>query len=240
MNWVRVLTAIMLVGWAAAQAEAGMLSVRGGGPIVWDRAASSALSPVIRISLTNDTGPEPFLAAWTLGLKIEAVTGDSSGAVSIDPATLGYAPANVIVGNRFPLTAAAPAPGVFSITGADADYFSTLDPQFLDAAPLEAGLLDLRLQSSDASGTFRLLAVNDGTGLYTNWTDGAFDQRAFINVPFADGATEILATIVVVPEPNTLLLALLAAIGTHGYQARMPRTTSPATSVRRKSRPLKR
>ena len=168
----------------------------------WNRIASPAASPVLTIPIHNDQPGADRISGWTISLSVRPLPG-GTGSLALDPAAFAYPANSVINGPRFALTPTEPVAGVMLINGGDEEFFNTLDPAAIENVPASGrSLLDLRFFSVDAVGPFELVAINDAAGFFTNWTDVAFNNRAFTNVPFAPNNVLRLATINVVPEPG--------------------------------------
>jgi hypothetical protein len=207
MMYCRGLVCALLAAMCTS-ASADDLRLGVGQSLEWNRVANPAASPTLTIPIFNDQPGADRISGWTISLSVRPLA-SGTGTLALDPAAFAYPANSLINGMRFPLLPTEPVSGVVLVNGGDEEFFNTLDPAAIETVPASGrNLLDLRFSSTDALGTFELVAINDSAGFFTNWTDVAFTNRAYNNAPFAPNTTLRLATINVVPEPSAALLTV--------------------------------
>jgi len=158
------------------------------------------------------------LFGWGIGLKV--ISAGGTGTLNINPSSIAY-PTGEVIADPDPSS----APQVIQQAGVTAISSSSLSGDAYTVPTSGANLAQLAFTSSNASGEFELVAVNDAGGNFTQWTDQNGSDQAFSNSPFASGSMLDLGMIdvlppVAVPEPGVLLLAGLGAMGIAGYRRR--------------------
>lgn len=163
-------------------------------------------SPTHFVGIENPGGSIDPLFAWSLGLQI---TPDPSalGSVSFAGASV---PINYLLAGRS--GGVTPA---FAGPASSIEPIGDTDSMFTGIVVPGAGknlLATTFVASPDAEGLFRIFAVPDQfTG--ANWFSSDFlNARDFENVPF-DGEPVEIGSIMIVPEPSTVLLASQIAVG---------------------------
>jgi hypothetical protein len=194
--------ACLLVSFASVASAQTSLNILGQN-LSWDRSAAPLLSPTMTIGI-NRTSADPqadLFAGWSLRLSIVPDAG-ATGTLEFNSATLP--------GVDYPLAGVSGGLGG-SVSGTTLFAFDD-DTSFAGVTLSTAGdnLLDLDFSTPDgALGLFRIMAT-PGLG-DTQWSDAAFNDQEFANLPFAGGPVEI-ATVTAVPEPGSLLFCSLATL----------------------------
>jgi hypothetical protein len=176
----------------------------------WNINSQPSGSDFLVIPIANDSpSGSPILAGWDLNLEVVPEAG-ATGTLSIDSATVAF-PGN----NNVLSTANGPAltvtPSGTPSTTVQLDALDTVQNS-AEVVPSIANLVQLRFTSADAAGNFTLEAISNGSA--TAWSDESGNNIAFTN----EGSVINLGTVSVVPEPSSLLLAALSAMGIAGYR----------------------
>ena len=184
---------------ARAQTDLNIL----GDNLVWDRTADPLTSPTLTIGINRTTGDPQLdlLAGWSLRLFIAPDVGATG--------TLEFS-STALPSSGYPLAGVSGGLGG-SVSGTTLFAFDD-DTSFAGVTLSTAGdnLLDLDFSTPDgALGLFRIMAT-PGLG-DTQWSDAAFNDQEFANLPFAGGPVEI-ATVTAIPEPGSLLFCSLATL----------------------------
>lgn len=166
--------------------------------IVWNPPIDGAVSPALSFGVNNDTSPDlDRLQGWQLRLQIMPDTG-AEGTLEFNARSLPT--------SDYLLEGASGGLGG-SLSVSDVFAFDD-DPGFLGVEVPLSGKQLLTVDFStpdDARGNFKILAI---PGLAnTQWSDANFVDREFENVPLSASNPIVLATVTVVPEPSTALLA---------------------------------
>lgn len=215
---VAMLVALWLVG-SAMPARADLIRI---GSLDATLNPNDTASYVVRL-FNDTTGGNQSAAAnrlfgWNLSLLVVPQPG-SSGTVTIGTPAYPAAPL-IPLANVSPSNApTALAFGGFP-TAAPGNYLytSATDGGIASYSVSNTGspIMQFPLTSTGASGTFRLVAVNnDASNTETYYTDGTGTDRIFSNSFSAQpgyslGTATTLGTITIVPEPGGPALALLA------------------------------
>jgi len=211
--WPVVLIAILFV-CATAPVQAAELSISAA-DITWDPSVDGPASGPISVEIFNSQIDSELLGGWMLTLAIQPVS--ATGTLQFDSRSLPTTD-YVMEGNSTGLMGTITDSSIFAFAGVPNSPFGV-------AVPASGKyLLDITFKSPDnASGTFALVAV---PGLFvTQWSNDVGDDVDFTNIPF--GATDpvVLGLVNVVPEPGSIVMALvgLSALGGYGWRQRRAR-----------------
>jgi hypothetical protein len=226
--------ALLLLSAAGARADqlsvgAGLWSDVGTGTEIWniDTRPSGSLSLTVPVSNATATGSQTAtFFGWALSIEIVPQSG-ASGSLSISSLAN---PANNA------LTGSPGTPSDVVVNPAGPNTYNAISNSNTNATGSKVptsgdNLVSFDLTSSNASGNFKLIAFNDSSDGYSNWTyynggnpgdPNNGNTFAYTNIPAsgsfpASPAQFVLGTIDVVPEPGSLLLAALAVVGFAGY-----------------------
>jgi hypothetical protein len=226
--------ALLLLSAAGARADqlsvgAGLWSDVGTGTEIWniDTRPSGSLSLTVPVSNATATGSQTAtFFGWALSIEIVPQSG-ASGSLSISSLAN---PANNA------LTGSPGTPSDVVVNPAGPNTYNAISNSNTNATGSKVptsgdNLVSFDLTSSNASGNFKLIAFNDSSDGYSNWTyynggnpgdPNNGNDFAFTNIPAsgsfpASPAQFVLGTIDVVPEPGSLLLAGIVVVGFAGY-----------------------
>lgn len=177
--------------------------------IVWNIDALPLNSQTLTLGIVRTSALEPdLLAGWSLRLSI--VSGGGTGTLEFN--------SRALPSSNYVLDGVSGGLGG-SFSGTSLFAFDD-DITFNGVTVSMSGqnLLDMDFSTPDnAFDLFRIMAT-PGLG-NTQWSDDGFNDQEFANLPFSGGAVEV-GTVTVVPEPASLLLCSLFALGLVGYGLR--------------------
>jgi hypothetical protein len=246
--------AVVLLLLTAGTARADLLSVGAGvwsdvgtGTETWDRGANPSGSQNITIPVLNGTGsPTATMFGWALGIEIVPV-GGATGTLSIGATSDTIDPNTGSVINPPPNDVFTNSSGVLTPFVSSSPAYTTISNTNAASAGVKVptsgdNLVYFNLTSTNAVGTFKIVAFNDSSNGYSNWTydnlSNPSDPNNSLSFAFTNiGASGsfpgseqqfVLGTITVlapsaVPEPGSLVLAGVAAAGYAGYGWRRKR-----------------
>lgn len=236
LKWL-ALTLGLAIALTAASVRADLVSVASVGTLNMNANTQSGFVDV-NIFDANPTGVE--LYGWSVGLR---VAGGTSGTVTIDSASITYAP-NPILNDPSPSSLPnlslptdpnfnTPAPGDVTVFASDADFLN-----FVTIPGTERGMVRIKFNASaDASGTFALQLVDAGSLANTYWTDALgfnhpfnFAGSPIVGLGGAQIGTINVAGAPAVPEPSSLLLMGGAATFA-GWKARRRKKQSTVAAA---------
>jgi hypothetical protein len=208
-------TTLVLIGSSVVRAD--VINLGTGLSLNW-----TSSSDFLTIPLTNSApSGTQILAGWDLKLQIVPQAG-ATGTLSFNNSNTGIKyPANNVLADPSPNVARNPSSG--SVTQIQLDGVDDSGNNVVPASG--TNLVALSFNSAGASGDFTLQAVQNGGS--TDWTDSLANGTAYGNA--GNGATIVLGTIHVpsaAPEPASLMLGALSALGVAGYRWRRKQTTS--------------
>jgi hypothetical protein len=204
---VRILVLICVMTEGTSAVPAASLSLTADN-ITWAPAVSGSVRPSMLIGLLKtQTHKHPdLLAGWQLNLKLQPL-GAATGTLQFNSATLPAAN-YLLEGNSAGLLTTIDAAGTTLIAIDDDDTL----PLGVPVPASGKGLLSLNFTTpNSALGTFQLIALPPPGG-FTQWSDATPTDRFFTNVPSGSTSPIVLATITLVPEPSTIVMAGLAAL----------------------------
>lgn len=245
-----IASAVALLLLLPGSARADLLSVGAGswsdvgtGTETWNRGTSPSGSLSITIPVLNGTSPGSQTATmfgWALGIEIVPQTG-ATGTLTIS--SLANPSNNALNGNP-----GSPSSFVGNPSGPNTyTVISNTNNNTVGSQVPSSGdnLVSFNVTSSNASGTFKIIAFNDSSNGYSNWTyynaangsdpnngndfaftnisaTGSFPSNSPAFSTFTLGTINVLSP-AAVPEPGSIVLAGIAAAGYAGYGWRRKR-----------------